>query len=180
MRRKRETLGIAGQLSEQIKWNTLAGHRSLLLFQAIRDVSGRRVVVDASKDPIRLMTLYHSDPAAVRAAWLVRDGRAVCWSSVRRLGISIDMPHSLWIRINVRIHFLIRTLPTSQRVFLRYEDFAENQDATLRDCSTSSARPITNSKEASICRPLIWWVVTPCDTRSSRWTYESTSVGSAK
>ena len=50
------------------------------LFAAIREVSGRSVIVDSSKNPLRAALLAQTPGIELSVVHLVRDGRAVAWS----------------------------------------------------------------------------------------------------
>ena len=54
------------------------------LFQAIRAVSGKRVVEDTTKTPSRALVLSMISGVDVRILHLVRDGRGVAWSMEKR------------------------------------------------------------------------------------------------
>ncbi|MCA9582865.1 MAG: hypothetical protein KC416_13795, partial [Myxococcales bacterium] len=64
---------------------------SLELYESVRAVSGARVVVDSTKDARRLAALYFADPKAFRVLYMIRDGRAVAASEMRREGIGMDL-----------------------------------------------------------------------------------------
>ncbi|HKQ67890.1 MAG TPA: sulfotransferase, partial [Polyangiaceae bacterium] len=127
----RSWLELAGMVIPPVSWNAHAARRNGLLFRAIRQVSRKRVVVDASKDPLRLKTLYVSDPESVRVVWLIRDGRAITWSTVRRLGLSVERAAFAWLRVNVRTHLLLRTIPADRRILVKYEDLCSHPQREL-------------------------------------------------
>jgi len=61
-----------------------AASNSQLWYEAIRSETGCPIVLDSSKDPRRCKILYLSGTADVRVIFLVRDGRAVAASHMRR------------------------------------------------------------------------------------------------
>ena len=114
------------------------------LFEAIRTVSGKRVVVDSTKTPLRAVALSVIFGDELRIIHLVRDGRAVAWSMKKGLkkddrgGVQRDQPprHVLrtaayWVVMNLQSAWVRRQLPPEKSVRVRYEDFMTQPKGTL-------------------------------------------------
>lgn len=53
------------------------------LYRAIQETSGRPIVLDSSKSPLRAYALLHAPDVDLRLLHLVRDGRGVVWSRMK-------------------------------------------------------------------------------------------------
>ncbi|BBL79329.1 sulfotransferase [Rubrobacter xylanophilus] len=122
---------------------------TLALFEAIRDVSGKPVVVDSSKSPPCAFPLALVPGLDLRAVHLVRDVRGVISSRSKalkkdiRAGIEWDHePHPVWrsawwsslrwSAINLESEMVCRWLGPGRWIRLRYEDFLEDPEGSLR------------------------------------------------
>ncbi|MGH8583955.1 MAG: sulfotransferase family protein [Gammaproteobacteria bacterium] len=113
------------------------------LYSAIRDVSGKNVIVDSSKFPARAYALLRMPGIDVRLLHLVRDGRAVIWSCKRNPNTDLEgnvLDHNpsavarntvtQWLMINLACDILAR-LARGRAVRIRYEDFALDPSSVL-------------------------------------------------
>ncbi|HLQ44663.1 MAG TPA: sulfotransferase, partial [Planctomycetaceae bacterium] len=113
------------------------------LFRAIADVSGRAVVVDSSKSPLRAAWLTRMPGLDVRLLHLVRDARAVAWSRAKaykadvQAGITREfLPKPAWISagywlwVNL-ISLWLRRVHKATSLELRYEDFVSQPAAAM-------------------------------------------------
>jgi len=104
---------------------------TLELYDAVRVVADKRVVVDSSKHHTRATALYRSQPGLVRIIFLVRDGRGVFYSGLKA---GLDRSYSLnsWRRHYTHALPLLRKwVKPEHMLFVRYEDMVENPAATL-------------------------------------------------
>ena len=62
---------------------------SMFWYEMIRRAASTPIIVDSSKDPRRLKELYLAAPNNFKLLYMIRDGRAVAASSMRRLKISM-------------------------------------------------------------------------------------------
>jgi len=120
-----------------------------LLYQAILDVSGGRVVVDTSKTPVEALMLASSPGIDCRVIHLVRDSRGVAFSwaktgirlpqIVNREALMLDYSPLYiaprWVYGNLFFELLRATTPTAR---LRYEDLTnapeEHVERALNNC----------------------------------------------
>ena len=104
------------------------------IFAAVRDVSGRPVIVDSSKNPSRALALALNPAVDLRMVTLVRDARGVAWS----LKKGHDTPSRpvwrtalFWAWCNVNVSWVAACLPPDRHTFVRYEDFVAAPDVAL-------------------------------------------------
>ncbi len=132
--RSRATAGSPGAYADRMR----------ALFQALREVGGRPVIVDSSKSPERALALSLVPGIDVRVAHLVRDVRGVAWSlkqEYRRddaAGIQRAVPSRptwrsalSWSWVNVRASLASGRFRPDHRALLRYEDFATRPQGSL-------------------------------------------------
>lgn len=113
------------------------------LYQSIAEVSGKSIIVDSSKHPIRGALLAHLRGIDLRLVHLVRDARAVVWSRKKALeadqksGVQFAIkPRSAWYSvafwafINV-LAAIVCLFRRRQSLRMRYEDFVAEPQAQL-------------------------------------------------
>jgi Sulfotransferase family len=93
---------------------------------AMASVSGRPFVIDSSKSPLRLKLLYMLHRDRVRIVQLVRDGRAVAASAMRRREMSATMAARIWKRDNQNLAVMLASLPSRLKIRVQYEALCEN------------------------------------------------------
>ena len=113
------------------------------LYQAIAEASGKSIVVDSSKHPIRGALLTHLRGIDLRFVHLVRDARAVVWSRKKALeadqkaGVQFaSKPRSAWYSVAfwAFINVLAAIVCLARRrhsLRMRYEDFVAEPKAQL-------------------------------------------------
>jgi hypothetical protein len=102
------------------------------LFEEIRAASGTRLVVDASKDYVKGVGLYHHRPESTRIILLTRDGRAVFYSGLKR-GQSRSAAIRRWRNYYTRALPLVERRVRPEHVLrLKYEEFAGETEAAIR------------------------------------------------
>jgi hypothetical protein len=103
---------------------------SIELFDAVRAVSGRSLVVDSSKSPFRFRAVHDAQPGMTCAILLARDYRAVVHSKMKR-GYSLEAAAIGWRNRMTQIEALTEDLPPGRMVRLRYEDLCEDPEKEL-------------------------------------------------
>ena len=106
------------------------------LFDAIREVSGKPVVLDSSKNRVRALAFSMTPGIDLHLVHLVRDARGVAASQKKsfqkneRAGISREHKAQsvwsssiLWVAANLLSEFVCSQLDQSKTVRVRYEDF---------------------------------------------------------
>jgi len=110
-------------------------------YEAIRRVGGKPVVVESSLTPRRAYALAMCPQIDLYLIHLVRDGRGVIWSLMnpakRALVKKAFKPTPswrttrYWISANLQSAWVAGRVRPERRLFLRYEDFAQNPGAAL-------------------------------------------------
>jgi hypothetical protein len=94
------------------------------LFDVIAEVEGRSIVIDSSKHYLEAISLYKSAPSRTRIILLIRDGRAVFFSGLKR-GHGRRSSLNAWLRTYRRaIPLLDLHVPSADRIGVQYERLA--------------------------------------------------------
>ena len=122
----------------------LFDHQSSRLFEILRAVSGRPIIVDSSKLPGRGFALASIASIDLYVIHLVRDGRGVAWSMMKPFERQVEMglqkelkPRPLlytalrWAFVNLASQLLCRKLGPRRSMRVRYEDFVEDPAKVL-------------------------------------------------
>lgn len=88
------------------------------------------LVIDSSKDPGHYATILLQDRIAVQPVVLLRDGRGVVWSQVRRGGADLVKAIRHWRRVMRATELLMHSGPVPP-IVLRYEDVCRDPRAAL-------------------------------------------------
>ncbi|MCC6456086.1 MAG: hypothetical protein IT328_14120 [Caldilineaceae bacterium] len=116
------------------------------LYEAIRDVSGKGVIVDSSKSPMRNYALLCTGALDLRLIHLVRDGRGIVWSKKRPRIKNIEggIPHDSaavsalrtsqeWMFTNLKSEWVARQAGAEKARCILYERFVEKPDVMLQE-----------------------------------------------
>ncbi|GMU37469.1 MAG: sulfotransferase [Phycisphaerae bacterium] len=96
------------------------------LIETVCGLKGTTVFLDSSKEPHRLKFLMRIPGLRVRVIQLVRDGRGVAASYLRRNEFPIERACDEWRRSLVSEEHLLRRLPPERALRVRYEDFCRD------------------------------------------------------
>jgi hypothetical protein len=105
---------------------------SLSLFRAIRTAHKASIIVESTKDIGRMKLYYLRSVPGLKILYLVRDGRGVCASYMRRTECSMSNAARVWRDTNSRIKAASRGIPPGQLLMVRYEDLCRETEAELR------------------------------------------------
>jgi hypothetical protein len=101
------------------------------LADIVANIKGCDTFLDSSKRPERATLMQRSGEFDMRVIHLVRDGRAVSWSSMKHLSIGPEAAARSWLADNEGSEHARRYFPADRWMTLRYEDLCANPDATL-------------------------------------------------
>lgn len=111
------------------------------LYEAIREVSGRPIVVDSSLTPRRAYALTLNPGVELSLIHLVRDGRGVIWSLMKpnkQILTKVYKPapswrtSKYWVSANLQSAWVFRRVPTARKQLVRYEDFVTRPAEVLQ------------------------------------------------
>jgi hypothetical protein len=102
------------------------GENSWSVADAMATVNGTPFVIDSSKSPLRLKLLYMLRRDRVRIVHLIRDGRAVAASAMRRRDMSASMAARIWKRDNHNLAVMLASIPARLKTRVHYEALCEN------------------------------------------------------
>ena len=103
------------------------------VYRAIVEHTGADTLVDASKDPGHFLYLDQLSGLDVRPILLIRDGRAVVWSKIRRTGIDPLTAIDHWARITRMQLALSHWRRQSRPAIVHYEILCNTPAQTLND-----------------------------------------------
>ncbi len=106
-----------------------------LLYQSVRNYNDAGLIVDSSKAYLKGLGVYLHNKDETRIIVLVRDGRGVFYSNLKR---GFDRRKSLngWINYYQRALVLIDKYVNKEHVlFVKYEDLAKNTKKVMEDIS---------------------------------------------
>ncbi len=101
----------------------------LILNNIIKNNPELDVIVDSSKDVDKLEFLLKYSDLDIYIVHIVRDGRAVSWSYIRKYKKLFPYIFK-WFLTNFKIE-LLRRRYNKKFIFLRYEDFIKNSEASV-------------------------------------------------
>lgn len=116
------------------------------LYASISDVTGKRIIVDSSKNSLFAHDLLDMPGVEARVVHLIRDGRNVMLSYMKHRTKAVEKglprtvpPHSAWwssvgwTARNLETEWLIRKGSPERVVRVRYEDFTDDAEKTLKE-----------------------------------------------
>ena len=102
------------------------------IFELVRQLTGKSIMVDSSKHHSRAISLYLADPEHTRLIVLVRDGRGVFYSKLKR-GFNQHQSLTAWKRYYSNLLPLLKRHVSERHVMqVKYEDFVMH---TELECS---------------------------------------------
>ncbi len=136
-------------------------HQTENLYAAIRQVSGKSIIVDSSKNPLRACLLSLIPGIDLRIVHLVRDGRAVAWSRKKAFdrngkgGVSNTIPSRpiwfsvvYWMLVNL-VAGMVRTVGSDNAMLVRYENLVTTPQVVLGQIATLANVDLTEVARAA-------------------------------
>ncbi|MEM7133558.1 MAG: sulfotransferase [Chloroflexota bacterium] len=111
------------------------------LFQIVRQVSGKSVLIDSSKSIHRFRLLHGLEPERNKAIFLSRDARAIVASKLRRLEWEPTRSAKEWRTTNIYTTQMMKTLPRSAYIHVRYEELCNSPKETVQRICTFTGIP---------------------------------------
>ena len=115
-------------------------------YQAISEVTGKRVIIESSKNPLRAKLLCLTPGLDVRLVHLVRDARGVAWSRMKPFAKSkeggvpqdirpkpIHISAGYWLFMNFLSEQVRKAFPNQPSTRIHYEDFVDSPQQALQE-----------------------------------------------
>lgn len=106
---------------------------SHLLYDAVRDEANTPIVIDATKNPNRLKGLYLQRPEETYILYLVRDGRAVTSSRLRRHQVDMRDAAKVWTAEHKKVRLALATIPNRRIKTVKYEQLCQRPADVLSE-----------------------------------------------
>lgn len=124
---------LAAQASSEVAMHRESGKGLGLLYRAIRKAHGTPIIVDSTKDPGTFKNVWiEAGERDMRFILLVRDGRAVTASRMRRDGFSMKRCAEVWRTEHLKRIAAQFTARRAPRRIVHYEDLATDPEKVLR------------------------------------------------
>jgi hypothetical protein len=101
------------------------------LVETVLSIQGRGVFLDSSKRPERAVFMSRVPSFRMKVIHLVRDGRAVSWSSMKNLGVGPEEAARSWVADNQGSEHARRYFGPERWLTLRYEDLCTDPEQNL-------------------------------------------------
>lgn len=104
-----------------------------LVAETFRDLWKAPIVVDSSKDYVRMREVYNSPHSGrVKVIYLCRDGRGCVWSSVKRKNGSTAKNATEWAVNQKRTRNMLSGVAREDWLLVRYEDLCGDVETTIK------------------------------------------------
>lgn len=127
-RRLRRLLAL---VSKEVDLHRHVAGNLTFLYDAARVATDRPVVVDSTKNPGYMKGVWLERNTPMTIATIVRDGRAVCASRMRREGTSMAVAVKAWIAEHIKRRSALITIPRSAHIKIRYEELCGDPQSVL-------------------------------------------------
>lgn len=108
-----------------------AARNSIEIFEIAARIAEAEFIVDSSKYALPLKARYMELKERMKVIFLVRDGRGVCKSLMKRQDLTMEEAAKKWNRFNWNLRLVLKTIPNDQIYLLKYEDFCKDTNKQL-------------------------------------------------
>ena len=96
--------------------------RSYFFSEHIASASEHETLIDSTKTALRLYSLWQDKPQQIKVIHLVRDGRGIAYSRMKRSGDTIAKATKFWQRRIMPINKTLNAIADEQKLLIKYED----------------------------------------------------------
>lgn len=97
-----------------------------IFVQAVTELTGRPIFVDASKNATRLKYLRRCKSFRTKVIYLIRDGRGVMLSNMKHLSMPPELAASEWLSAQCEISCALKAFAPHSQMLIRYEDLCHD------------------------------------------------------
>jgi hypothetical protein len=122
---------ILSSHSAEVRLQHTIVRNSLAIYEAVRRAWRTPIIVDSTKNPNRMKALYLASQQPFRAIYLLRDGRAVCSSRMKRQKLPMETCARIWKAEHRKQWLAQLTIPHRLITKVCYEDLCGNPPKEL-------------------------------------------------
>jgi hypothetical protein len=119
-------------LSRDVARHRRIARDMVTLYELVRRAHGTPIVLDSTKNPGAFKNIYLQADVPMRFILMIRDGRAVCHSRMRREGVTMAQAARIWKSEHLKRAVAQFTVPGNRVLEVRYEDLATRPEETVR------------------------------------------------
>jgi len=105
---------------------------SAQIYSAISETANTRYVVDGTKDVRRMLWLHKFFRNDFKVIHLIRDGRAVSASEMRREEVPMKIAAKNWLRYTKKARIALKSVPSDQQIDIKYEELCSKTKDSLQ------------------------------------------------
>jgi hypothetical protein len=118
-------------ISRNVALHRDIAHNLHVLYEAVRRAHGTPIIVDSTKNPGYFKSVYLAREVPMTLLLVLRDGRAVCSSRMRREGVTMRQAASIWKNEHRKRRLASLTVARSNILSVRYEDLCDRPEEEL-------------------------------------------------
>lgn len=123
-------------VSSEVRRHRRIGRDLVTLYELVRRAHETPIIVDSTKNPGTFKNVFLQADRKMRFLLILRDGRAVCYSRMRREGVRMEEAARIWRMEHLKRRVASLTIPKKRIFRVRYEELASSPESTIRDvCS---------------------------------------------
>ena len=123
-------------ISKDVSRNIKALTNSMVIFEIVRKINNTPIIIDSTKNPTRLKGFQLMNNDSLFIIHLIRDGRAVCYSRMKRENISMEESAKIWVSEQLKIDIILSRVKESNLIKVSYEELCNNTTNVLKEiCS---------------------------------------------
>ena len=111
-------------------------NQNRVMIDLICEMQGGDIFLDGSKDPVRLRQMSASGDWDVKVICLIRDGRGVTYSSIRRYNEPMETVAKEWVRTSRECDHMARRFQNEKCITVHYESLCRDPEAVLSEIYT--------------------------------------------
>lgn len=104
---------------------------TITLYELVRRAHQTPIIVDSTKNPGTFKNIYLQATAPMQFLRVIRDGRAVCASRMRREGVSMPQAAAVWLTEQIKRRTAEKTIRNSRIKTVYYENLASAPADTI-------------------------------------------------
>lgn len=101
------------------------------VYNRLSEIAGKEIIIDSSKDINQVELLFNSGGMDISAIHLVRDGRGVVWSYMKK-NCPFFKALRHWVFTNIKIE-IVKIRHREKFINIRYSDLAKNTEYVIKE-----------------------------------------------